>query len=153
MEYINKLIASCQAAKEAKPKLQIEITNVADLSALVGIHKATYVIEEVGGNPEETYRALAIFKGSKDRSCPRLNHPSRVMYVGSSSTDVKNRLAQHIGDGPKSTYALHLKHWFKGSYKITVTQYDVPHEVLQILEDDLADRLEPAFGKRGGSSR
>lgn len=153
MEYIDRLIANCQAAKEAKPKLQIEIINQADLSALVGIENATYVIEEVGGNPEETYRALAIFKGSEDRSCPRLNHPSRVMYVGSSRTDVKNRLAQHIGDGPKSTYALHLKHWFQGSYKITVTQYDVPHEVLQILEDDLADRLEPAFGKRGGNNR
>jgi hypothetical protein len=46
-----------------------------------------------------------------------------------------------------------LSHWFTGEYKITVTQYDVPNEVLQILEDDMADRWKPAFGKRGGNNR
>jgi len=153
MKYIDKLIASCQLAKAAKPVRQIEITNVADLSALDGIQKGTYVFEEVDGIAEETYRALAIYKGSGGRSCPKLNKASSVMYVGSSRTGVKKRISQHIGNGPESTYALHLSHWFTGDYKITIIQYDVTDEVLQILEDELADRLKPAFGKRGGNNR
>lgn len=153
MKYIDKLITSCHHAKEAQPIQQIEITNITDLSVLDGIQKGTYFIEEVDGDAEETFRALAAYKGSNDRSCPRINQASTVMYVGSSRTNVKKRISQHVGYGPKSTHALHLSHWFNGDYKITVTSYDVTDEVLQILEDDLADQLKPAFGKRGGNNR
>jgi Uri superfamily endonuclease len=75
------------------------------------------------------------------------------MYVGSSTTGVKKRIEQHLGDGPAKTYALHLKHWFEGEYKITVKVYDEPINVLQILEDALSYELQPAFGKRGGNNK
>jgi hypothetical protein len=52
------------------------------------------------------------------------------------------------GSGNKATSALHLSHWFNGKYKVTVKQYDVEHEVLQIIEDDLSDLLRPAFVKK-----
>jgi hypothetical protein len=153
MTYIDKLIANCEQAKTAKPIKNIVISDTSDLSALNGIQKAIYVFEEINGNPRSTYQALDLYKESKDRACPKLNEPSEVMYVGSSSTGVKKRIEQHIGKGPKTTYAMHLSHWFKGNYKITVTQYDVSNEVLQILEDDLSDRMAPAFGKRGGNNK
>ena len=75
------------------------------------------------------------------------------MYVGSSTTDVKKRIEQHLGNGLKDTYALHLSHWFKGKYKITIRVYDEPIEVLQIIEDALSHDLSPAFGKRGGNNK
>ncbi len=40
-----------------------------------------------------------------------------------------------------------------GDYKITIMQYDVPREVLQIIEDGLSDKLKPAFGKQGGNNK
>jgi len=76
-----------------------------------------------------------------------------MMYVGSSTTGIRKRIEQHIGDGYKGTYALHLRHWFNGTYKITIKQYDESKDVLQIIEDDLSDKLKPAFGKQGGNNR
>jgi len=97
--------------------------------------------------------AMADFKAKKTRSCPTLNQPSNMMYVCSSTTNLANRIKQHIGDGYEQTYALNLKHWFKGDYKITVKTYNVPREVLQIVEDDLAVSLKPAFGKSGPNNK
>src|SRR5471030_3340809 len=88
-----------------------------------------------------------------ERACAKLNAPSNVMYVGSSTTGIKKRIEQHVGQGHKATYALHLSHWFNGKYKITVWQYDVSDEVLQIIEDDISDRKKPAFGKQGGNNK
>jgi len=76
------------------------------------------------------------------------------MYVGSSTTGVDKRIKQHIGDGPKGTYALHLRHWFDGEYTVTIKQYDNKlREVIQVIEDDLSDQLKPAFGKQGGNNK
>lgn len=75
------------------------------------------------------------------------------MYVGSSTTGVKKRIQQHMGDGHAGTYALHLKHWFKANYRITIKQYSETKEVLQIIEDDLSESLKPAFGKQGGNNK
>ena len=58
-----------------------------------------------------------------------------------------------MGHGNKGTYALHLSHWFAGKFKITVKQYDVAGDVLQIIEDDLSYSLKPAFGKQGGNNK
>lgn len=60
-----------------------------------------------------------------------------------------------MGCGPKGTYALQLNYWYKGGYQILVKIYCacVSADVLQIIEDDLSDKLEPAFGKRGGNGR
>lgn len=96
---------------------------------------------------------MSDYKKSKQRSCPKLNAPSSIMYVGSSTTGIKKRIEQHLGDGPQNTYALHLKHWFKGKYKITIKIFDEPIEVLQIIEDAISHDLAPAFGKSGGNNR
>lgn len=76
------------------------------------------------------------------------------MYVGSTTTGLKKRIKEHIGNGHKSTYALHLSHWFEqGNYKITIKEYNAPKEVIQIIEDALSDELNPAFGKSGANNK
>jgi len=150
MNYIDSLIDNCQKAKFAKPVSEFVLTKTSQLN---GINTAIYVVEEVGGNNNETFNSFSNYKKSKKRACPKLNHPSPVMYVGSSTTGVKKRIEQHLGKGPKDTYALHLEHWFKGQYKITIKVYDQPQAVLQVIEDALSHELAPAFGKRGGNNK
>jgi len=150
MAYIETLIENCQKAKSAKPVRDFVFS---DKSQLNNIDKAIYIIEEVGGDSEQTFIALSNYKKTKQRACPKLNAPSPVMYVGSSTTGVMKRIEQHLGNGPKDTYALHLKYWFKGKHKITIKVFDEPLEVLQLIEDALSHDLAPAFGKRGGNNK
>ena len=150
MSYIDKLIASCEEAKVAKPIREFVL---GEMSQLDKIKTAIYIIEQVSGDISETFNFLKNYKASKERACPALNSPSKIMYVGSSTTGVKSRIKQHIGDGHKGTYALHLKHWYKGNYKITIMEFDKTRDVLQIIEDDISERLSPAFGKKGGNNK
>lgn len=150
MSYIDRLIQNCEAAKRAVAVKQFELTNLSDLD---GIKSAVYIIQQIGGDIEETFSDFKIYKKLKIRSCPKYNTPSTIMYVGSSTTGIIKRIKEHYGDGHKHTYALQLNHWFKGNYKITIMQYEEPKEVLQIIEDDLSDKLKPAFGKRGGNNK
>jgi hypothetical protein len=115
--------------------------------------QAIYIIEQVGSDIETTFLNFSRYKEKNERKCAKLNSPSKIMYVGSSTTGVKKRIEQHQGDGHAGTYALHLKHWFVGEPKITIKQYDEAKDVLQIIEDDLSDRLKPAFGKKGGNNK
>lgn len=124
-----------------------------ELSQLDNIKNAIYIIEEIGGDTSQTFDDFKAYKDTKKRACCKLNEPSQVMYVGSSTTGIKNRIKQHLGDGYAKTYALHLKHWFKGKYKIIVKVYNEPLSVLQIIEDDLSHSLKPAFGKKGGNNK
>ena len=150
MSYIDNLISNCKEAKKAKP---INEFVLGELSALDGIKTAIYIIEQASADISETYNSLLKYKATKERSCPAINSPSKIMYVGSSTTGVKSRIKQHLGDGNKSTYALHLKHWFDGGYKITIMEFDKARDVLQIIEDDISERLAPAFGKKGGNNK
>lgn len=150
MSYIDILIKNCEIARTAQPSKTIE---VGDLAVLDGIKRAIYIIEEIDGDPEQTFLMFSRYKEKKERACAKLNAPSKVMYVGSSITGVRKRIEQHMGKGNKGTYALHLCHWFKGRYKIIVRQYEVPDGALQIIEDDLSDQLKPAFGKQGGNNK
>lgn len=149
MTYIDTLISNCQKAKAAKPTKEFLVTNVDELQ---GIKQAIYIIEEIGGDKSQTFKAMKAYKDRKERSCPKLNEPSQVLYVGSTTTGLHKRIEQHRGNGPAQTYALHLSHWFTGKYKITVKIFDEPAEVLQIVEDALAHDLKPAFGKTGGNN-
>nr|WP_299244758.1 GIY-YIG nuclease family protein [uncultured Halomonas sp.] len=150
MSYIDKLIENCNRARSTKP---VENFILFDMSDLDGIDKAIYIIEEVDGDVEKTFIELSNYKKTKQRKCPRLNAPSQVMYVGSSTTGVKKQIEQHLGNGPKDTYSLHLKHWFNGKYRITIKVYDESLEVIQIIEDALSHDLAPAFGKQGGNNK
>lgn len=149
-EYIDNLIDSCNKAKNATP---IKEFIFKDLEDLKGIKRAIYIIEEINGNKEETFNDFVKYKSLKERSCPKENFPSNILYVGSSTTNVKNRIKQHIEEAPKKTYALHMKHWFKGDYKITILVYNEPIEILQIIEDNISNNLKPAFGKMGGNNK
>ena len=150
MNYIDNLIAKCNEAKISIPINEFTLQNLSDLKQ---IKKAIYIIEQVRGNPIETFEKLKAYKNKKERSCPKLNAPSNILYVGSSTTGLYNRIKQHMGDGHKGTYALHLKQWFDGDYKITIKQYDKSREVIQIIEDELSYQLKPAFGKQGGNNK
>lgn len=150
MNYIDRLIKNCEIAKRSVPTREIHVNNLTEIE---GIDRAIYIIEQVGGDFEKTFIEFSRYKECKDRACAKLNSPSQVMYVGSSTTGVKKRIEQHIGQGNKGTYALHLSHWFKGEYKITVREYNVEKDVLQIIEDDISDGLKPAFGKQGGNNK
>jgi hypothetical protein len=161
MGYIDRLIESCKKAKDAKPRHEFTIKVVPgvenmDPPELKGISTAIYIIKQTSGSPEETFEAMVAYKKTKERSCPALNEDNKnsgVMYVGSSTTGVGKRIKQHLGRGHPGTYALHLSHWFHDECTITVQQYDQPREVLQIIEDDLSDRLKPAFGKQGSNNK
>lgn len=150
MPYIDELIENCKRAKAAKPVHNFVFQNIAQLD---GIEKGIYIIKEVDGDNKRTFVELSNYKKAKQRACPKLNAPSPVMYVGSFTTGIKKRIEQHIGNGPKNTYALHLSHWFNGKYEITIKVYDEPVEVIQIIEDSLSYDLSPAFGKRGGNNK
>jgi hypothetical protein len=150
MTYIDSLIENCKKAKAAKLVKEFVLS---EISALDDIEKAIYIIEELEGDNEKTFIDLSNYKKTKKRACPKLNAPSPVMYVGSSTTGIRRRIEQHLGDGPKGTYALHLKHWFEGKHKITVKVFDEPIEVIQIIEDALSHDLSPAFGKSGGNNK
>ena len=150
MSYIDRLIKNCELAKKASPTREFELSRLSDID---GIKKAIYVIEEIDGDNEKTFIEFSRYRDKKERKCAKLNSPSNIMYVGSSATGVKKRIKQHLGEGNEGTYALHLKCWFKGKRKITIKEYDVDKDVLQIIEDDLSDKLKPAFGKQGGNNK
>ncbi len=153
MKYIDKLIENCEVAQNANPTNTFVINK--NLDNLKGVTNAIYIIEDESGDIDETYRAFAKYKKTKARKCPKLNNaPSKTLYVGSSTTDVRKRLEQHMGEGHKATYALQLKHWNgQRKVKISIQEYDVPRDVLQIIEDAISFDLSPAFGKTGSNGR
>ena len=150
MRYIDRLIENCEKAKTASPLEEFVLQNLAELD---GIKQAIYVIEQIEGDQEEIFLEFSRYRDKKERKCAKLNSPSQIMYVGSSTTGVRKRIEQHKGEGHAGTYALHLKHWCRSDYRITIKKYSETKEVLQIIEDDLSDRLKPAFGKQGGNNK
>jgi Uri superfamily endonuclease len=160
MSYIDNLINYCHQAKAAKdhPSETI-VLHKGDSLDLIQFESGIYIFELVGGEIQKVYDDFVRFKNqNKDlseikRSCPKVNKPSKVLYVGSSTTGLRKRIEQHQGKGPRKTYALHLDFWFEGEYKLTILKYDVSKEVLQIIEDDLSTQLKPAFGKLGGNNK
>ena len=150
MSYIDTLIKNCEIAKVAKPIKEFELRC---LTQLDNIKQAIYIIEQVDNDIHKVFQDFSEYKALKERKCAKLNIPSKTMYVGSSITGVRKRIEQHKGLSSSSTYALHLKYWFKGELKIIIKQYDQDRDVLQIIEDDLSNQLKPAFGKQGGNGK
>ena len=151
MAYLDGLIEDCRAAKKAKPMKQFIM---GELHELKEIKSAIYIIRERNADTSSTFHAFQEFKKKKERACAKLNHPSSTLYVGSSTTGLMKRVKQHLGNGPRSTYALHLSHWAsEREIEIQILQYDVPREVLQLIEDSISSELKPAFGKMGGNNK
>ena len=119
---------------------------------------ALYSISLPDADPTLVHQALTIARDDQvDQRCYsrilRLpHHPNMVLYVG-SSRDLAKRLMEHIGFGPKKTYALHLRHWATqfGKVRINVRFYPASTDkaVLRALEEHLANKLVPLFGRRG----
>lgn len=86
MSYIDELIENCKLGKKAVPIREFELKELSDLD---DIEKAIYIIEEVDGQSEKTFIEFSVYKKSRERSCSKLNSPSAVMYVGSSTAGVK----------------------------------------------------------------
>lgn len=92
---------------------------------------------------------------TNDRKYARLNKSiSPCLYVGSSS-DIAKRLKEHIGQGVKQTYALHICHWATDFPQVEIefdfAQYEknTNQELLQTLEDVLWEKQNPMFGRQG----
>ncbi|MBU2522008.1 MAG: hypothetical protein KKD50_07250 [Proteobacteria bacterium] len=62
--------------------------------------------------PDNVYNRYKNAKESKksERAYARLNRKSRCLYVGSSKGLIP-RIKQHLGFGPKGTYAMQLCYW------------------------------------------
>ena len=152
MRYLDRLIEHCIQAKKLVPDRTFEFTT---LEQLPSHGRFIYVIQQIEGDINTTFQQFQKFRSLRTHACAKLNRPSQVLYVGSSRSNIRKRLAQHLGFGHKSTYALHLNQWYQGQYKITIHQYadTLPADVLQLIEDDLADQLQPAFGKSGANNK
>ena len=127
-----------------------------DLTELSGHQKGVYVIEDIGNKHETTFEALKKFKVQQKGifACPKLNSPSNVLYVGSSTTGIMKRLEQHFGiTGAKQTSSLHANYWFEGRLKVTVYLYEYSRNVIQLIEDGLSAALQPVFGKTGPNNK
>lgn len=100
-------------------------------------------------------RSFAIAKAheANDRAYPRLNDKGAFFYVGSSQSIAK-RFREHLGYGPKRTYALQLIHWARRlaiNLEFVCAKYptSTPYEVIQDLEDTLWESHAPMFGRQG----
>jgi hypothetical protein len=114
-----------------------------------------YVIEgpESESEAQRAHAALLLFKQRNERAMPRLNPPSPCWYIG-SSRNVTKRLAEHLGYGPKQTYALHLRHWGAAlpfTLSIICVQYPdtATYTAVQDHEDYLWESRRPMFGRQG----
>lgn len=150
MKHIQRILENCQLALRSSPVREFVMQSVEDLK---DIPKAIYIIQEVGGDSEKTFESFVDYKKGTYVALPAINKPNSVLYVGSSTTNLKNRILQHLTSKNLDTYALHLSEWFQGQVSVTIKEYDVSREVLQLLEDQLAEELQPAFGKRGTNNR
>lgn len=95
----------------------------------------------------------------ENRSCVKVRNDSdtefdtKVLYVGSTGSGFHGRVKQHLGFGPKGTYALQLVHWAK-NLDLQLTLYWMElhtesHDFRYDIEDALAEQMKPLVGKRG----
>jgi len=87
------------------------------------------------------------------RAYPRINSPSRYLYVGSSS-DISKRIKEHLGFGYRKTYAMNLAFWCNGlnlDTDIVCMRYNpnIKKDIIQAFEDGLWDHLKPLLGRQG----
>lgn len=88
-------------------------------------------------------------------------NPSLVLYVGSSTTDVKKRLKYHLGLLGSNVYSLHLAKWHnKLDYDLQISLFTVKSNgdkykymkrfLVEAIEQQMWDEFNPLFGKRSG---
>ena len=164
--YFELLKRNCCEAEKAKPTRdplrfsRNEFLSPKNEFIVSGVAKAIYIIKSQSDNLSETSDHLKNLKSKKKFKYPKINQVqnSNVLYVGSSSTNLRSRLKQHLDQGPRSTYALHMKTWdeeHRSDIEIEVRYYDenLSRDVLQIIEDALRHELNPIFGKAGPNGK
>lgn len=53
---------------------------------------------------------------------------SNTLYLGSTMSDIKKRIKQHLGGGHLKTYSLHLSQWdANADYQITISLYKIAY--------------------------
>lgn len=116
----------------------------------------------------ETFKNFSVFNKTLTKNETRINHSkdntinniSNFLYVGSSTSDFISRMKDHLGvKKGKRTYALHLSKWDKNmEYTIRIVVYQVidknenpvSNNVVELIEQQIWDKLKPLFGKRSG---
>lgn len=128
-----------------------------------------YVIEIQSSEKLKLLRGLFeefYFKNKlKTKSADRVNlskynkSSSSILYVGSSTTDFKKRIKNHLGTEGTRVYSLHLSKWDNSlEYNLNISAFQVISEseqiverfIVEILEQQIWDELSPIFGKRSG---
>jgi hypothetical protein len=112
----------------------------------------------------EKFKKFTKENKTKTKSVDRINHSkynatnSNILYVGSSINDFKSRLKDHLGvKKGLRTYGLHLCKWDNGiDYILKVRTYEirfpssVGRSLVELIEQQIWDQLQPVFGKRSG---
>ena len=88
-----------------------------------------------------------------ERAYARLNHKSLCLYVGSSAGLIP-RIKQHLGFGPKGTYAMQLCYWCENlDLDITLNIHafgnNIGRKAFQAFEDGAWNLLKPMLGRQG----
>lgn len=119
---------------------------------------AIYSISLPEADPVQVHQALTAAREDQiDQRCYSQvlklpANPTTILYVGSSH-NLRKRLMEHLGFGQKKIYSLHLRWWALqfGKIRIDVRFYAPSTDklVLRALEDHLASKLIPLFGRRG----
>ncbi len=164
-DYIDQLIQHCEEAKNTENRFRETFTRDDYNSGKHELYdpkatKAIYVIKSPGSDLIKTSCYLKDKKKKTTRAYPRINKPieTDVMYVGSSSTDLKKRLKEHLKSGHEKTSSLHMETWeeeYRRNIVVEVRYYeeDLSRNVLQIIEDGLSYELKPIFGKPGSNGK
>lgn len=140
--------------RQSYPKDQLR-----DLSAWSKSENTSAFIYTFTVNTETLIEELhSAYKAAKDqkhasRAYARLHKPSHVFYVGSSQS-LEGRIKQHLGYATKSIFAMQLCHWLPDKDGvINIKAYgfgkDVQQSLLQTIEDELWNKLQPMLGRQG----
>lgn len=128
-----------------------------------------YIVELVDKNRKrELFKNFEEFTSSnitKTKNKDRVNVSkynktgSEILYVGSSTTDFKSRIKNHLGVRGNRVYSLHLSKWDKNlNYNINIKSYELVSQkavkidtyIVELIEQQIWDELQPSFGKRSG---
>lgn len=104
---------------------------------------------------DHVYQKVKSAKTEKiaNRAYPRINYPSRYLYVG-SSRELAKRFKAHLGYSYIGTYAMQLLYWCS-DLNIDVDFFcmrfskNTKPEILQSFEDGFWDAAKPMLGRKG----
>ena len=128
-----------------------------------------YMVSFDGLTAEILMKAFKKTKKKSDRKLCRFNenkNDTKCLYIGSKKKDFHLRFKQHLGFGPKGTYALNLAHWLPKNASLTFEVFSIEgfpeikenqqngvatkQNLLEFIEQGLWDLNQPLLGKKSG---